>query len=669
MICSSCNANIGDSVKFCPECGAKQNSKCSCGYELKGEKFCPECGTQTGTGHTGAGTPPPGSYNQQQPTPSGGQMYSQNYGSNQNQGFGAFTGGSNQPFGQVALNAIEIPAGTQVGRYIVKKKLGQGGFGAVFEAEDTKLKGRKLALKVLPYLSEDSFETITQEFFSRERIRNQENILRAYEPDSVEFMGQKLIVYPIELADGGSFREKLIEINKIEEEKERSALLLKYFKDMCNGVNFCHEAGIVHLDIKPENFLFLDGKLKVTDFGISSLDPSQNVEGRGTSVYMAPEQHRAANPEDVDKRADIYALGVILYEMLSGGKRPYGGSDLANKKRDLYPPKKIKVSEHFWRVIEQALHPDMEERFESVIDMLSALDNKSWKSSKQIKEEELLRKEEEKKESEAKESAKRQYRDKYEMAMSDGVLTDAEKKVLNRSVKELKLSKVEVSSIEKEVNGYSHIQEAVRDYKAEEKRKREAEQRRQAEEERAREAERLRIEAERRRQEEASRRIKLRSSYKDLSEEQVESMIKGKGFSDKNKNKTGVFLNDFESKTISGEKVVIDKATGLMWHQSGSEDHMNWSDAKEWVRDLNRKAYAGYSDWRLPTLEEGASLLESGENPEGLYIDSRFSTKQKWIWTGDSFGSGLAWYVDFDNGDVDWVDADDDLYVRPVRSR
>jgi hypothetical protein len=98
-----------------------------------------------------------------------------------------------------------------------------------------------------------------------------------------------------------------------------------------------------------------------------------------------------------------------------------------------------------------------------------------------------------------------------------------------------------------------------------------------------------------------------------------------------------------------------------MWHQSGSGDWMEWDEVKEWVEDLNSKGgYAGYDDWRLPTLEEAASLLESSKVDGGLYIDRIFSNKQEWIWTGDSkagseAGSEAAWYVYFGHGRVRWI--------------
>ena len=165
--------------------------------------------------------------------------------------------------------------------------------------------------------------------------------------------------------------------------------------------------------------------------------------------------------------------------------------------------------------------------------------------------------------------------------------------------------------------------------------------------------------------------ITLRSSYKKLSVSEVQSMP---NVSIRKKDEWGFYghstiNHDYNLKAVSGDVVVVDNATGLMWHQSGSDDWMSWDEAKEWVEDLNsEEGYAGYQDWRLPTVDEAVSLLESSEKNGDLYIDPVFSKKQRWIWTGDSkAGSQSAWFVRFINGFVNWY-----YYfngsVRPVRS-
>jgi hypothetical protein len=145
----------------------------------------------------------------------------------------------------------------------------------------------------------------------------------------------------------------------------------------------------------------------------------------------------------------------------------------------------------------------------------------------------------------------------------------------------------------------------------------------------------------------------LRSSYKTLSVSEVQSMA---NVSIREKKDWGFYghstINHYYNlETIRGDKVVVDNATGLMWHQNGSDDYINWNKAKKWIKKLNKRGYAGYHNWRLPTLEEAASLLEMNKR-NCLYIDPVFSKKQEWIWTGDMYGSESAWFVDFGFGGV-----------------
>lgn len=160
--------------------------------------------------------------------------------------------------------------------------------------------------------------------------------------------------------------------------------------------------------------------------------------------------------------------------------------------------------------------------------------------------------------------------------------------------------------------------------------------------------------------------------HKELSVAQVQSMP---NLSIRKSGGWGIYghstiKHDYEVNTINGDKVVIDHTTGLMWRQSGSIESMKWSGAKQWVKDLNSRRYAGYYDWRLPTVEEAASLLESDKKNGDLYIDPFFDDVQEWIWTDNNYGSYAAWSVCFSSpyGAVGWYPVINSYYVRPVRS-
>jgi len=170
----------------------------------------------------------------------------------------------------------------------------------------------------------------------------------------------------------------------------------------------------------------------------------------------------------------------------------------------------------------------------------------------------------------------------------------------------------------------------------------------------------------------------IRSSYRDLIALQVQYIS---NIFIVNKHNYGFYghstiNNSYEEKSVSGDSVIIDYATGLIWHQSGSDKDMDWPEAKQWVKELNDKGYAGYSDWRLPTVEEAISLLDPNINPSGLYIDPVFDPKQTGIWTGDENNSAGfmdgAWSVRFTGGygggNACWVYDNASNRVRPVRS-
>jgi len=132
--------------------------------------------------------------------------------------------------------------------------------------------------------------------------------------------------------------------------------------------------------------------------------------------------------------------------------------------------------------------------------------------------------------------------------------------------------------------------------------------------------------------------------------------------------------HDYEEDIIDNDNIVIDHATGLMWHQSGSFKNISWKSAKRWVIKLNENGYAGFTDWRLPTLEEAVSLLEPSAKNGNQFIDPAFDKTQSSVWTCDSniSNSSLsldrAWSVDFNYGLVSRKEIMiERKKVRPVR--
>ncbi len=131
-----------------------------------------------------------------------------------------------------------------------------------------------------------------------------------------------------------------------------------------------------------------------------------------------------------------------------------------------------------------------------------------------------------------------------------------------------------------------------------------------------------------------------------FSGDAVKEMLRTKGFYDKYKNPGGKGITYQYELQLEGQ-VVFDATTGLMWQQSGSNNLMIYNDANTYIARLNLDRYAGYTDWRLPTLEEAMSLMVPEKLGNDLYIDPVFNWKQRWIWTSDQDEASRIWCVGF----------------------
>lgn len=194
--------------------------------------------------------------------------------------------------------------------------IGRGGMGWVYQALQPNL-DRKVALKILPP------ETAGDPAFAERFRREARALARLSHPNIValyEFGQAGPYFYLVmEYVDGTNLRERLRSRRLTPEEA------FAIVPEICAALQFAHEAGVVHRDVKPENIL-LDarGRVKLADFGIAKMAPGAADitltgprDAMGTPHYMAPEQ--LESPDTVDHRADIYALGVVFYEMLTGG--------------------------------------------------------------------------------------------------------------------------------------------------------------------------------------------------------------------------------------------------------------------------------------------------------------------------------------------------------------
>ena len=304
----------------------------------------------------------------------------------------------------VAKQETGLAVGQSIGHYRIISQIGAGGMGEVYLAEDMTL-GRKVALKLLPAdftQDKDRLRRFQQEAHATSAL-NHPNIITIYE---ISYVDDRYLI-ATEFIDGETLRERIrdarLQTAEGEGDKSLKALPLREVLNIAiqtaDALAAAHEAGIVHRDIKPENIMVRrrDGYIKVLDFGLAKLSEPPALAGgynvdteaitraqiktsaslvMGTVTYMSPEQTRG---EPVDARTDIWSLGVVLYELVSGRgpfDRPTSSEVIAAILDHDPPPLADYVGEipsELERIISKALTKDREQRYQTAKDLLTDL--------------------------------------------------------------------------------------------------------------------------------------------------------------------------------------------------------------------------------------------------------------------------------------------------------
>ncbi len=272
--------------------------------------------------------------------------------------------------------------GKTISHYKITEKLGEGGMGVVYLAEDIEL-DRKVALKFLPphFTKDKDIHARFKREAKAAAALNHPNIITIHE--IAEHDGQTFIV--MEHVEGETLHESMSEKERSIEQAVEIAIAI------CEGLHAAHQKGIVHRDIKPENILIdKSNRVKIADFGLAKVlggtKLTQESSTFGTLNYMSPEQIQSAK---VDHRSDIFSFGAVLYEMITG-HLPFQGEyeaavsySIMNEDPEPLARYKTGVSEGLQRIIDKALDKDRETRYQHVDELLSDL-KREKKSSSEI---------------------------------------------------------------------------------------------------------------------------------------------------------------------------------------------------------------------------------------------------------------------------------------------
>src|SRR5438552_7555682 len=291
---------------------------------------------------------------------------------------------------------MTIATGTKLGRYEIRSKIGEGGMGEVYLAQDTKL-DRKVALKILPAevaANRDRMERFVREAKAAAAL-NHPHIAHIYEigeSASSPTVREGVHFIAMEYIDGGTLREK------IHRDKTPLPKLLRYLTQVAEGLAKAHSAGIVHRDLKPDNIMITpDDYAKILDLGLAKLIEPQMALGSGgdapskvaTAImaqhssagmvmgiagYMSPEQAQG-KVKETDQRSDIFSFGCILFEAVTGQKPFADVSIIKSLHKIIYeaaPPIKDfnpSAPPDLQRVIRRCLAKDREERYQTIKDV------------------------------------------------------------------------------------------------------------------------------------------------------------------------------------------------------------------------------------------------------------------------------------------------------------
>lgn len=247
---------------------------------------------------------------------------------------------------------IMLTPGTQLvnHRYTIKKQLGKGAFGAVYQAYDAR-RQNDVALKFMRTFEEWAQKALEYEFYVQSRVSNSEHVVQTYDMHALRLHGGTVLLIAMEFAAGGSLWDWVCRHRHDQEYRIEKGIA--YFKQLCRGVSAFHKSDIVHLDVKPANAVISrNGVVKLTDSGCARFlyatmveTPSCSCFG-GTPEFMAPEIWTSTHPCAIGRKSDVYSLGCTAYMLFHPNcTPPFTGTreQLRHAHLNLAPPPLVGV--------------------------------------------------------------------------------------------------------------------------------------------------------------------------------------------------------------------------------------------------------------------------------------------------------------------------------------
>lgn len=465
-------------------------------------------------------------------------------------------------------------------------------------------------------------------------------------------------------------------------------------RPLARALDYAHRQGIVHRDIKPDNIMFRrDGTPVLVDFGIAkALDGDQSVTKTGTSIgtphYMSPEQ---ADAGAVDGRSDFYSLGVVLYEMLTGEKPYQAESYVGVVMKHLHDPipQLSGAAAVVQPLLERMMAKSARERVADGAEVIGWLDRlapavpgrEAAVRAEPGGEEPVVRR--------RRSSPQRRHsvlfwsllvgffvlggvviglrvgRPAEELPTEAAAPERVAPATLpappaGRSVGRRPEVRVDVpgESLPSVVRS-AHRAETDRGWGRGGPGRSSMEggaTSRVKDGPSSTESTKM-----------AADPVRLRTSPGVIDTDEIERVVRHFDFAEATFNAQGRFTSRLRREQAAEDWVVVDDRSGRMWHPTGSPEGLTYPAARKWLQGVNERGYGGFHDWRLPTLEEGLSLLRRPADAGGSSPGRLFSLAGRRIWTADRLGGRTVWTVRFDQGIVYAVPERDRNWLLPVR--